>query len=432
MSTQGLPPPSRDDQVSESNWLEGRFNQWSMWHMRELLPTQAVHRGTGRVRSLHRSPRDEDVRSVALARVDGSRGTVGEVLDDTFTDAFAVLHDGSLVTESYAPGGGPAQVHAVLSVTKSLVGCVAGTLIDRGVLEEHQDVTAYLPELKGSGYAGATVRHLLDMRTGVRFREDYTDPGADVRRMDSWVVGHGRRSGKGLYGFLATLPRERDHGGAFRYCSCDSDVLGWACERASEERMADLISELVWAPMGAEQDAEIACDRQGTAVHDGGFAATARDLLRFGQLLLTGGVVPVDDSDQLTVLPGGWLRQAWAVDSDVRGAFRDTPAEASFPGGWYRNQFWFRPGEFGDVLLCLGIHGQMVHVSRRTGTVCVKLSSWPVAQHPGFLQDTLRACDAVGGALMETGAAGEAGRLPGVVSGLSRRGRGSHRGSPVV
>ena len=66
------------------------------------------------------------------------------------------------------------------------------------------------------------------------------------------------------------------------------------------------------------------------------------------------------------------------------------------PGGWYRNQFWFRPSQHGDVLLCLGIHGQMVHVSRRTRALCVKLSSWPEPQDPVYMQATLRAFDAVG------------------------------------
>jgi hypothetical protein len=61
----------------------------------------------------------------------------------------------------------------------------------------------------------------------------------------------------------------------------------------------------------------------------------------------------------------------------------------------------------------------MVHVSRRTRTVCVKFSSWPQAQNPVYLEDTLRAFDAVGGVL--TGR-GPVGRVPGVVSGLSRHG----------
>jgi CubicO group peptidase (beta-lactamase class C family) len=180
--------------------------------------------------------------------------------------------------------------------------------------------------------------------------------------------------------------------------------------------MADLVSSLVWAPMGAEHDAEITCDSRGTAVHDGGLGATARDLVRFGWLLLDGGRVD-RDGEPVDVLPSHWLRHAWGVDSDVRQAFLDSPAEATFPGGWYRNQLWFRPGRFGDVLLCLGIHGQLVHVCRRTRTVCVKLSSWPTAQDPAHLQDTLRACDSIGGALSGRP---ERATAPGVVSGRDR------------
>jgi hypothetical protein len=118
----------------------------------------------------------------------------------------------------------------------------------------------------------------------------------------------------------------------------------------------------------------------------------------------------------------------------VRAAFAASPAESVFPGGWYRNQFWFRPGEQGDVLLCLGIHGQMVHVSRRTGTVCVKFSTWPQALNPAYLQDTLRALDAIGGVLAGRERTGDGRhRLAGVVSGLSRRGGSrSPHGTNVV
>jgi CubicO group peptidase (beta-lactamase class C family) len=79
----------------------------------------------------------------------------------------------------------------------------------------------------------------------------------------------------------------------------------------------------------------------------------------------------------------------------VSRGFVASPAEPAFPGGWYRHQFWFSPGPSGNVLLGLGIHGQMLYVCRRTRTVCVKLSSWPDAQHPAYLQDTLRAFDAL-------------------------------------
>ena len=419
--------PTRDPRVSPANWLEAPYNRWSMWHVGEISPTQTVSRGTGPVLALPDRAASLDLDAVAVTRVDGSAGTVRGVLDDTFTDAFAVLQEGELAAEWYVDGGGPDLVHAVLSVTKSLVGCVAAILVDRGVLDENAPVELYVPELASSGYAGASVRHLLDMRSGARFVEDYADPNADIRRMDEWLLGE-----QGLYAYLPTLGAERAHGGHFLYRSSETDVLGWVCEKASGSLMADLIGELVWAPMGAADDAEIMVDRTGTAVHDGGLSATARDLLRFGQLLLGGGSTHLPEGGRREVLPPRWLRQAWAVDADVRSAFVASPAERTFPGGWYRNQFWFRVGAYGDVLLCMGIHGQLVYVSRRTNTVCVKLSGWPDAQNPAYLQDTLRACDAVSGALTHQGSTGDVHRLPGVVSGLSRGGPARRPGPSVI
>ena len=239
-------PPTRDAQVSAANWLDAPYNRWSMWHVREICPTQVISRGTGPVLALPDRAERLDVDSVAVQRVDGSAGTLRSVLEDTFTDAFAVLQGGELAAEWYVPGGGPDMLHAVLSVTKSLVGCVAGILLDRGVLDEDEPVEAYVPELASSGYAGASVRHLLDMRSGARFVEDYTDPSAEIRQMDEWILGD-----RGLYAYLRTLGAERAHGGHFLYRSSETDVLGWVCERASGSGMAELIGQLVWAPMGA-------------------------------------------------------------------------------------------------------------------------------------------------------------------------------------
>ncbi|MER7250405.1 serine hydrolase [Kribbella sp. NPDC000426] len=318
------------------------------------LPTQRVSRGDGPVRVLPARP------------------TEGlPALADTHTDAFVIAHDGVVL----ASGGVLDQPQALFSIAKSVVGCVAAILVSHGRLSLDALVTSYVPELAGSGYAGATVRHVLDMRSGVRFVEDYSDPESDVRRLDQWLADK-----HPLYEFLTELEAEAPHGSRFLYRSAESDVLGWVCERAGETSMAQLVSELVWAPMGAEHDAEFLTDARGTAVHDGGLAATALDVARFGLFLL--------DAPK-------WLRRAWAVDAATRTDFLASPAASSFPGGWYRNQFWFRAGPSGNVLLCLGIHGQMLYVGRRTRTVCVKLSSWPDAQHPAYLQDTLRTFDAI-------------------------------------
>jgi CubicO group peptidase (beta-lactamase class C family) len=422
MLMQGFPPSPRAV-VTTVNWQDPPFNRWAFWHTRELLPTQ-------RIAAAARAPRP----LVPLTDPPDLQAIVGDVLARSFTDAWVVLQDGKLVEEWYGEQGAADTPHAVLSVTKSVVGCVAGVLVERGAMGLDDVVTDHVPELAETAWSGATVRQVLDMRSGVAFVEDYTDAQADVRRLDEWV-GWRPRGGddlpRGLYAFLRTLRSGTDHGGTFVYRSAETDVLGWVCERAGGSRMADLISTLVWQPMGAERDAEIICDGNGTAVHDGGLCATARDLARFGQLLLDGGAVPAEDGP-VQVLPAGWLRSSWAVDSDARSAFLASPAEQSFPGGWYRNQFWFRPGEQGDVLLCLGIHGQLIHVSRRTRTVCVKLSTWPTAQDPRLMQETLLACDAVGAVLAGQEHGGHRHGLAGVVSGLSRHPRPSPRGGSVV
>jgi CubicO group peptidase (beta-lactamase class C family) len=410
--------------VTAANWQDPPVNRWAYWNVREILPTYRVSRGDGRPRALPASAARVDLLAIEVTRMDGSAGTVGEVLADTFTDAYVVLQDGRLVAEWYGSLGAPDRTHALMSVSKSVVGCAAAVLIDRGQLDVERQITDYVPELAASGYAGARVRQVLDMRSGVRFLEEYSNPQADIRRLDEWIGWDGASAPgpRGLYRFLATLQAEAPHGTRFLYRSAESDVLGWVCERAAGRPMAELISTLVWAPMGAEHDADLLHDGLGDAVHDGGLCATARDVARFGQMLLDGGAVPDGAGGMRRVVPPRWLRQGWAVDSDVRAAFAASPAESAFPGGWYRNQFWFRPGAYGDVLLCLGIHGQMLHVSRRTNTVCVKFSTWPRAQNPAYLEDTLRAFDEVGGVLAGRDSGRGRQRLAGIVSGLSRHG----------
>jgi CubicO group peptidase (beta-lactamase class C family) len=286
----------------------------------------------------------------------------------------------------------------MMSCSKSVVGCVAGILVDRGLVDPSARVGDLVAEVAGSGYGGAAVRDLLDMRTGVAFSEAYTDPHAQVRVMERSMGWRPIAAGDlvGTYAYLATLGTEGGHGGAFTYRSADTDMLGWVCERASGTRMADLVSERIWVPMGAEQEADITCDAVGTAIHDGGISATARDLARFGQLLLDDG-----RAGRTQVIPETWLADSLNPQADVRAAFASSENEPVLPGGWYHNQFWFVPGSTGDVRLCLGIHGQMVHVDRATRTVAVKLSSWPEAQNGAHLIDTVRAFGAVGAHLQQ-------------------------------
>jgi len=406
MLMQGFPPPP-DARVTLANWQEPPFNRWSFSHMRELVPTQRIPRGPGPVTPLPASPLP--LGEIALHRVDGTRASVDEVLEDTYTDATVVVHGGRVVLERYAGETAPATPHLLMSISKSVVGCVVGNLVERGLLSPSHLVTDHVPELEQSGYRGASLRDILDMRSGVEFSEDYTDLTAEVRVIEQaigWRPASDRRVPRSMYAYLTTLGGTGEHGGVFDYRSCETDVLGWVCERATNTRMADLISELVWSPIGAERDAEITCDGAGTAIHDGGMCATARDLARFGVMLLAGG-----EAAGRRVVPAAWLRESWTADPDILEAFARSVSGPYLPGGWYRNKFWFVPREHNVALLCLGIYGQMLYVNRGTGTVAAKLSSWPDAQSPAMLHDTLRAFDAIGAVL--AGAAAGPRTVPG-------------------
>ena len=272
MLMQGF-PPSADARVTLANWQEPPYNRWSFSHMRELVPTQRISRGSGPVTPLVAAP--EPLGEIAVRRVDGAEAIVDEVLDDTYTDAVVVVHGGRVVLERYAGETRPDTPHLLMSISKSVVGCVVGNLVERGVLSPTHLVTDQVPELQRSGYRGATLRDVLDMRSGVDFSEDYTDRNAEVRVIEEamgWRPASYRKVPSSMYAYLTTLGGAGEHGGVFDYRSCETDVLGWVCERATKTRMADLLSELGWSQTGAEYDAEITCDSVGTAIHDEGCA----------------------------------------------------------------------------------------------------------------------------------------------------------------
>lgn len=387
-------PPEPDSLVTLANWQESPNQRWAFRHMRELLPSHAIRAAKDARRELPEAHRQ--VGQLTVRRLDGEQATVAEVMDQTWTDALVVLHDGQIVVEQYWAGMAVSTRHLLMSVTKSVVGCVAGILVGRGVIDPAAPVTDYVPEVGKSGYAGASVRDVLDMRTGVAFREEYTELDAEVRVMERSMGWRPIETGDpvGAYNYMTTLGTAGPHGEAFTYRSADTDMLGWVCERASGRRMASMIAEFLWAPIGAAHDAEITCDAVGTAIHDGGMSATARDMARFGQMVLEDGRV-----GEAQVVPAGWLQESRTVTPDLREAFRSSSNEPYLPGGWYHDQFWFIPGASEPIQMCLGIHGQLVYVDRAARLVAVKLSSWPDAQNPAFLVDTLRALAAVGAEL---------------------------------
>ena len=378
------------------NWQSADYLHWAFQHIADFLPTAVISRGTGPVAELPAAA--ADISGIPL--FDGTNGrdtTVGDVMATTATDGWIVVHNGRVLAEEYYGGMTAATPHLLMSVSKTLVAGVVGALAGRGLVDVDLPVTAYVPALAASGYAGATVRNLLDMRSGIAFSEDYLNPLAEVRLLEQ-AIGWAPRTVPGLagtmYDYLVTLRQESPHGGPFHYRSCETDVLGWVCEAAGGQRMPELMSELLWGQLGAQYDATIGVDSVGTGMFDGGINACLTDLARFGSVFLTGGV----SLTGVQVLPPAWVADTVAGGPDSREAFAASPDDNRMPGGMYRNQVWF-PYPGNNVLACLGIHGQMIYVNRAADLVAAKVSSWPAPQDATKLFPTLAAFDAVALAL---------------------------------
>jgi CubicO group peptidase (beta-lactamase class C family) len=383
-------PPAADDRWTLEHWQFAPVNRWAFQHVREIVPTARVARSPLGPREL--APGAAVDLSLPVTRIDGSTGTAADVLDETYTDGFLVLSDGRVVAEHYFTGMAPDTPHLLMSVSKSIVSAVCAVLVDRGQLDVEAPLTTYVPEFAESGYAGATVRHLLDMRSGIAFSEDYLDVDAEVRQLEQVIGWAPRRNPDlphSLYEWLATLKAKSEHGGAFEYRSCETDVLGWVCERASGVRMPELLAGLIWSPLRTEFDMDAGVDSAGAVLHDGGLVGCVRDLGRFGQMLADNGRVPGDGAvEESQVVPAWWIRDTLDGASDSREAFASSEDDTRLPGGMYRNQFWV-PFPDEDVVLCIGIHGQMVYVDQSRRFVGVKFSSWPSPQHAAMFSNTL-------------------------------------------
>lgn len=395
----GSDPGRLPSGVTLDNWQAAPNLHWSFQHIADLVPTATISRGLGPVAALPFAPSSigEVVVRERLSLVGGPPRTVAEVMHSSVTDGWMLAHRGTILAEEYSAGMAETTLHLLMSVSKSLVGSVVGSLSGSGLLDVNAPLTAYVPALAASGYAGATVRHLLDMRSGIEFSEDYLDPDAHVRVMEEAVGWAPRRTGDvpgTMYDYLLTLRQKAPHGGPFEYRSCESDVLGWICEAAAGVRMPELMSELLWSRLGAEADANIGVDAVGTGFFDGGISTVLRDLVRFGAMILGEGTSLTGSE----VLPPSWIADTFAGGPDSREAFAASPRQSLMPGGMYRNQFWF-PSADPDVAVCLGIHGQMIYLNRRAEVVAAKLSSWPAPQDAALLFATIDAFDSISDAL---------------------------------
>ncbi|MCH2203138.1 MAG: beta-lactamase family protein [Fuerstiella sp.] len=384
-------PAKHNAQVSLANWRTPPFNVWAFHHVREIVPSAEIANDPEDVWELESRHTE-----LAECRVPGTNGkelSWSDFLNQTHCDGLVILHEGRLIHEAYNNGLTRHTPHILMSVSKSVLGLLAGILDTMGTINIDGLVTDYVPELSDTAYEGSTLRNLLDMRAGIQFDEDYladSGPLIEYRRATNWNPPEEGTTPTDLRSFYQLL-KENDgqHGQRFHYVSPNTDLLAWIIERAAGRRYCDLVSEFLWKPMGAERSAYITVDRLGAPRAAGGMCATVRDLARLGQLLSQNG-----QRNGRQILPAGWISDLYSGGSSL--AWAQGSFAAYYPGLpiHYRSQWYVLDGE-SPLLFGLGIHGQNVFVDRTNALVIANLSSQPLPLNPKLISLTMNAVKAV-------------------------------------
>ena len=270
-----------------------------------------------------------------------------------------IVKDERVLMERYALGFSESSLWTSFSVAKSFTSTLLGAAIADGHIRSVDDpVVRYLPALNKSAYDGVTIRQILNMTSGVKWNEDYTDPKSDVNtahRATDATLG-----GSPLLTYLAKLPREAEPGTKWVYKTAETDLVGEIVIAATRRPLGQYLSEKIWSKLGMEQDA-FWMTRAGKELGGCCLSVGMRDYARFGLFILNTHL-----NGAANIVPKTWIAEA---SRPAPASTRDDPRRG------YGFQWWISPG----AMSARGIFGQSILIRPAEKLVMVTLSAWPSA-----------------------------------------------------
>ncbi len=348
-----------------STWYfnPNRVGAWSALDRVPGIQTRAVPRGA------ESNPLPRAAQAPAISYSYQNRTySLGDYLERQRTTGLLILKHGEIVAEHYRYGRRDDARFISFSMAKSVTSLLVGQAVARGHIKSLDDkAEKYVKSLEGGPYGATSVRHLLRMGSGLTFTERY-DGQDDIARL-SRALGGVRGAGAPLDVLRSITDRHSPPGTKFAYASAETDILGRVLAGATGRSLAELTSEWLWKPMGAEHDAYWRVSVDGQEQAHGAFNASLRDWGRLGMLLANDG-----KAGGVQVVPREYLLDA--TDSS-----RQPPGfgpRAATPYYGYGYQFWLPPMRERTFVM-QGIHGQAVYVQPATGIVLVMTSVWDKA-----------------------------------------------------
>jgi CubicO group peptidase (beta-lactamase class C family) len=296
--------------------------------------------------------------------LDGESRSTEQFLEDTDTGALLVLVDGVVRYERYLLTGGPDVQWLSMSVAKSFLSALVGiALAERHIASVDDAISDYVPVPAGSAYDGVSIRHVLQMSSGARWNEDYSNPRSDVYRLAAVMAGLGT-----LDDFVATAVGQSEPGTVCRYSSGDTQALGALLARATGRPLSEYMQEKLCEPLGMESPAYWIVDSTGSEMAFAGLNMTARDFARLGELYRNGGLW-----QGRQIIPAQWVRDSVTVAAPHLKAGRPRVGPHAVDLG-YGYQWWLPAGDRGDFT-AIGVYNQFVFVDPASRTTIVKLSA---------------------------------------------------------
>jgi CubicO group peptidase (beta-lactamase class C family) len=383
-STKATGVISKEYGADASNWDTAPMNMFSFTLTERIFPTLIISRGDGASAApLPYAPKQVDIFDLMVSDpATGRAMTADQLLNRRIqNNGLIVIHKGKIVHESYRNGLSRELRHLNFSTAKSFIGMLAQIALEQGLFKEDDLATKYVPELRGKeAWKDVTVRHVLDMRDGTKFVEDYEDENSDVRVQDratGWRP-RGKNDPEGLRGFIKTSDnlavKINPTGEVFNYSSIQTEILGLIIQGASGKPLAEFFEENFWSKLGAEQDAGFGTDGFGQPIGQGALSMTLPDFARAAMLVLNKGKNYKGEQ----VLAASFFEDLVTPNQKLKDAF---PEGFKFmaPNGNYRSQFWVVDAEKKQFMM-VGVYGQLAYFDYENEFALVAFGSYPIAK----------------------------------------------------